>query len=212
MLRLQEYIELIKSNKIHDALKYAKINFPQFSDTCGPEIQQSTALLCYNPHTNPRLYKVSFSSIYTCILNTLIVKEYYLETRWSALTKLFNTTYYSMATLPLSSLLKITLQAGLASLKTQDCSTKKNYNCPTCSNIFGQLAEPLKNGVKGNSCLICSGNKSVIGSGNLPMVLPSGRVYSQSWINQMMENDGKILCMDTGNVFQVNELKKAFIL
>ncbi|GAA5899294.1 hypothetical protein JCM8208_001609 [Rhodotorula glutinis] len=68
------------------------------------ELQQVLALLAYGPDTTCRPYQ-----------------ELYAPSRWSSLRSLFRTTFLSLHSLPSIPLLHMSLQAGIASLKTPIC-------------------------------------------------------------------------------------------
>ncbi|GAA5836001.1 hypothetical protein JCM9279_002161 [Rhodotorula babjevae] len=68
------------------------------------ELQQVLALLAYGPETTCRPYQ-----------------ELYAPSRWSSLRSLFRTTFLSLHSLPSIPLLHMSLQAGIASLKTPIC-------------------------------------------------------------------------------------------
>ena len=58
-LRIQEYVELVRSLKISEAISYGKKHFPSWMETHSKEIQQATALLAFSPTTRCAVYRVS---------------------------------------------------------------------------------------------------------------------------------------------------------
>ncbi|KPV76330.1 uncharacterized protein RHOBADRAFT_52353 [Rhodotorula graminis WP1] len=138
-IHLQAYIELCRSRDLVKAIAYARKHLSHAAaadlespaangDTAadgaaaGPggasgteggagavssymgELQQVLALLAYGPDTTCRPYQ-----------------ELYAPSRWSSLRSLFRTTFLSLHSLPSIPLLHMSLQAGIASLKTPIC-------------------------------------------------------------------------------------------
>ncbi|GAA5829346.1 hypothetical protein JCM11251_005015 [Rhodosporidiobolus azoricus] len=129
-IHLQCYIELCRSRDLLGAMKYARKHLSPAAvaemndaDEDGPdgtatrgapagpgkgshmtELSRAMALLAYPPDT-------------TC----LVYQELYSPSRWTTLRTLFRTTFLSLHSLPSIPLLHMSLQAGLASLKTPIC-------------------------------------------------------------------------------------------
>lgn len=101
--------------------------------------------------------------------------------RWQDIIEQFQADNYSLNSLTSQPLLYMTLQAGLAALKTSACyqDANRNINCPVCAaQTFGLLAERLPCAHHANSCIVCRISGVIMNEDNPPMVLPNGYVYS----------------------------------
>ncbi|GAA6003112.1 glucose-induced degradation complex subunit FYV10 [Rhodotorula paludigena] len=126
-IHLQAYIELCRKRDLLQAITYARKHLSQAAaaeleapaatedgaaaTTAEPgqtsymaELQQVLALLAYGPETSCRPYQDLYSS-----------------SRWSSLRALFRSTFFTLHSLPSIPLLHMSLQAGIASLKTPIC-------------------------------------------------------------------------------------------
>ncbi|BGP38595.1 GID complex subunit containing RING finger motif [Rhodotorula kratochvilovae] len=129
-IHLQAYIELCRKRDLLKAIAYARKHLSHAAAaeldpaTAGAEkgaeegaageaggatsymqeLQQVLALLAYGPETTCRPYQ-----------------ELYAPARWHSLRALFRTTFLSLHALPSIPLLHMSLQAGIASLKTPIC-------------------------------------------------------------------------------------------
>ncbi|GAA6019448.1 hypothetical protein JCM10207_001390 [Rhodosporidiobolus poonsookiae] len=129
-LHLQAYIELCRSRNLLGAMQYARKHLSPAAvaemngageDGAAPtdskdgagegegsshmaELSRAMALLAYPPET-------------TC----MVYQDLYSPARWSTLRTLFRSTFLSLHALPSIPLLHMSLQAGLASLKTPIC-------------------------------------------------------------------------------------------
>ncbi|KAH6583979.1 hypothetical protein BASA61_007741 [Batrachochytrium salamandrivorans] len=100
-LRLQEYTELVRNRNIPQAIAYARKYLTPWSDSHLREIQQAMGLLAFSPKTTCKGYRLLFD-----------------ESQWSRLAAQFRADNHTLNSLTLQPLLHMTLQAGLASLKT----------------------------------------------------------------------------------------------
>ncbi|GAA5938489.1 glucose-induced degradation complex subunit FYV10 [Sporobolomyces koalae] len=126
-IHLQSFIELCRSRNLPAAIAYARKNLaPSSLNEFEPptsfatpasgtdaehhkmdpmqELKRVMALLAYPPETTCRIYA-----------------ELYSPNRWAHLSRLFRTTFLTLHSLPSVPLLHMSLQAGLASLKTPTC-------------------------------------------------------------------------------------------
>ncbi|KAH6574376.1 hypothetical protein BASA82_000758 [Batrachochytrium salamandrivorans] len=198
-LRLQEYTELVRNRNIPQAIAYARKYLTPWSDSHLREIQQAMGLLAFSPKTTCKGYRLLFD-----------------ESQWSRLAAQFRADNHTLNSLTLQPLLHMTLQAGLASLKTPKCAqiTSKNINCPVCeSDTFGNLAEKLPCSHHMNSCVVCRISGKIMDADNPPLVLPNGQVYSTLALKEMASrNSGSVRCPLSGVVYHFSETRKAFIL
>ena len=85
-------------------------------------------------------------------------QKLYDPKRWSLLIEQFRQDNYALNSLTSVPLLEMTLQGGLAALKTPQCyqADNQNMHCPVCaSETFGFLAQKLPNAHHVNSCIVC---------------------------------------------------------
>ncbi|KAI9341809.1 CTLH/CRA C-terminal to lish motif domain-containing protein [Zopfochytrium polystomum] len=197
-LRIQEYIELIRARKLPEAIAYLRKWLTPAAEQHMKEIQTASALLAFDPTTNCDRYR-----------------NYFDDSRWDLLIQQFRAENCSLNNLTSQPILKTTLQAGLAALKTPMCYQPKNQNinCPVChKEVFGQLAEKLPNSHHLNSCLVCRISGVIMNEDNPPMVLPNGYVYSQRALEEMAERNGGIVqCPRTQSQFHISQARKAFV-
>jgi macrophage erythroblast attacher len=100
-LRIQEFVELIRTDRRMDAVKHARKHFPSFEDEHLATIQQAMALLAFPVNTEIGPYKALLD-----------------ETRWDTLIEEFRQENYRLFQLASQSVFTVALQAGLSALKT----------------------------------------------------------------------------------------------
>lgn len=129
-LRLQEFIEMIRCDKMMEAIKHSRKYFPSFEEEHLSSIQQGMALLAFSANTEIECYRVLFD-----------------PRRWDMLIEQFRNENYRLYHLSNQSVFTATLQAGLSSMKTPQCYSEneesKNLQCPVCQSEFKTLAEEL---------------------------------------------------------------------
>ncbi|EGU13511.1 Macrophage erythroblast attacher isoform 1 [Rhodotorula toruloides ATCC 204091] len=145
-IHLQAYIELCRARDAVSAIAYARKHLSPATaaelETSGSsgdesaegagkgslmgELSRAMALLAYPPDTTCRVYQ-----------------DLYSPSRWSTLRSLFRTTFLTLHSLPSIPLLHMSLQAGIASLKTPICCP-----VPSGTKTAPPSAWPL-GGVKG---------------------------------------------------------------
>ena len=167
-LRIQEFVELVKVSKFMEAVEYAKKHFKKYMDE-SPELIQ---------------HVMSLIAIHTSILGTMseeLYNEFLSADRWNKLATAFMKESYRLHSLTSESLLSLTLQAGLSSLKTTFCddSTSKDDRCPTCSQYLNDLAKLLPYSSHLHTVVVCRITKEIMDENNPPMALPNGYVYSE---------------------------------
>ncbi|CAF0718644.1 unnamed protein product [Brachionus calyciflorus] len=199
-LRQQEFIELVRQQKCLDAVYHSRKYFVNLTPNQLIDVQKSMVLLAY----------VKYSDNQTS-------QELLSETRWQYLIDLFKQDNYKINQIPEQSALTTILQAGLSALKTPTCYKKvtavHNHNCPVCNINFNQIAKPLPYAYCSNSKLIDSYTGEIINEHNQPMMLPNGYVYGFNALMKLMsENDGKIKCPRSHEIYDFSEAQKVFIL
>ncbi|KAI7895396.1 CTLH/CRA C-terminal to lish motif domain-containing protein [Mucor mucedo] len=197
-LRIQELIELIRAKNTLEAIPYVRKYLAPLEPTDAKRFRQVMGLFAFGSET-------------TC----LPYKDFYDPKRWLELIDQFRADNYSLCSLTSHPLLSITLQAGLSALKTPQCyeHENQNVNCPICDNTtLGSLAEKLPLSHHVNSTIVCRISGKIMNEDNQPMLLPNGRVYSLNALQEMAaKSGGKITCPRTGDVYQLDEIKKVFI-
>lgn len=93
----------------------------------------------------------------------------------------------------------ICILLGLSALKTPQsyepgCSGEDPLHLPA----FQKLAEGLPFAKYDRSKLVCSVTREVMNEQNPPKVLPNGYVYSQTAIDRLKDDNGRIRCPKTG--------------
>ncbi|KAJ3742729.1 CTLH/CRA C-terminal to lish motif domain-containing protein [Lentinula detonsa] len=208
-LRLQEYIELCRSNKKQEAILYLRKHLISWQDTHLVHIQQASGLLAFSSGTTCRPYMRLYDPL-----------------RWNTLIESFRRSIYTLNTLPSEPLLNLALYAGLASLKLPACyeHSTKNVDCPVCDGEtgsgsavqgmgLGKLAEEVPSSYHANSTIVCYITKKIMDADNMPMAFPSnGYVYSREAMEEMAaRNNGIVTCPRTGVSCPFTELRKVFI-
>ncbi|KAL6897780.1 hypothetical protein ACP4OV_006739 [Aristida adscensionis] len=196
LLRLQEFVELVKAKNCTQAITYARKYLAPWGNTHMKELQRVTATLVFRSSTNCAPYKVLFE-----------------QNQWDSLVDQFKQEFYKLYGMTLEPLLSIYLQAGLTALKTPFCV---DGNCPKEDPLslegFRKLAEPLPFSKQHHSKLVCYITKELMDTENPPRVLPNGYVYSEKALEEMAKkNDGNVTCPRTGDVCKFEECVKAFI-
>ena len=201
-VRIQEFVELVKSECRLDALAYARKHFAGSGpDSLAiPEIQKTVmALLAFKPNTEIKRYKDLFDS-----------------TRWNLLMEQFRKENLALHQLSSQSTLEIVLQSGLASMKTPHCFHEDEHkrDCPVCNRLFNKLAKPLPFAHSSHSRLLCHHTGEQMNEHNSPLMLPNGNVFGELTIKQLsaMRNDDTIVCPKTQSLFSMDEIKKVYIM
>lgn len=195
-LRLQEFIELVRGERMMEAITYARKYLSPWGSTNMKELQQAMATLAFKSNTDCAEYKILFDA-----------------KQWENLIQQFNQEFCKLYGMTQEPLLNIHLQAGLSALKTPFCyeegCTKED---PLCQEAFRKLASPLPFSKHIHSKLVCYITKELMDEDNPPLVLPNGYVYSKKALEEMSKlNNGRITCPRTGYVCTLNEVSKAYI-
>lgn len=196
-LRVQEFVELIREDKRLAAVRHAQKFFPAFEQEQLKEIRECMALLAFQTNTAIQKYQTMFN-----------------PSRWHDLVLKFRLENYRLFQLPTQSILSETVQAGISALKTPQCysATSKNSNCPVCQPNINEIAELLPFAHCAQSRLICRVTGKPLNENNPPMMLPNGQVYGQIALDQMMKNNGIIVCPRTNQTFCSPKIEKVYIM
>ncbi|TPX41690.1 hypothetical protein SeMB42_g05036 [Synchytrium endobioticum] len=179
-------------------LRLQEKHLTPWSETHLQEIQHAMGLIAFTPDTTCDVFRALFDI-----------------DRWQELIEQFQADHYTLNSLTSQPLLYMTLQAGLAALKTASCyqQPNRNINCPVCAaDTFGVLAERLPCSHHVNSCIVCRISGLIMNEDNPPMVLPNGYVYSYQALTEMAEkNNGNVTCPRSGSTYNISQLRRAYI-
>lgn len=197
-LRLQQYIELVRSRRREEAVAYARKHLHPSYDSHKEDFHRASCLLAYPPE-RPGRYK-----------------DLYSESRWDHLIKTFTTTHHNLYNIPQGPLLNVALSAGLSALKTPSChstiaSSRSNTAssvtslCPICSVELNELAVHVPYGHHTTSWV----EHDLV-------VLPNGRVYGAKRLEELagklgLLKEGRVKDPTTGEEWDEGEVKKVFI-
>lgn len=199
-LRIQEFVELVRSDRRMDAIKHSRKYFSSFEDEQLISIQHCMALLAFPSNTKISPYK-----------------ELMDEGRWQTLIEQFRQENYRLFQLASQSVFTVALQAGLSALKTPQCYTEnrdnRNPGCPICQDNWNQLADPLPFAHCSQSRLFCHISGLPLNEHNQPMILPNGYVYGDRALQKMaQDNNGQIICPKTKEMFPYKKVEKVFVM
>ncbi|XP_054168790.1 E3 ubiquitin-protein transferase MAEA-like isoform X2 [Oppia nitens] len=205
-LRQQEFIELVRKNRRLEAVHHARKHFnsveegqQQQSVGQNVDLQRVMGLLAFAADTVVEPYKCLFD-----------------ESRWDQIIEQFRNDNFKLYQLSTSSVFSVALQAGLSAIKTPICYKKdgtKNGDCPVCSELLNKLAAHLPYSHCSQSRLVCTISGQPLNEHNLPLVLPNGHVYGEQSLKVMaIDNNGRITCPRTKDVFDIKEAEKVFVM
>jgi len=199
-VRLQEFVELIKSDRKMEAVLHARKYLAIEDADQLTKVQKACALLAYSPKE---------SQIHP-------YREMYDDRKWVELVEQFRAENYRLYQLSNQSVFTVALQAGLSALKTPLCYrpiNDRNYECPVCQTPLNELAAPLAFAHCSQSRLICSLSGKPMNEHNHPLMLPNGYVYGEQALKKMADdNGGNVICPKTKEIFTFNSASKVFIM
>ncbi|XP_035826567.1 E3 ubiquitin-protein transferase MAEA isoform X2 [Aplysia californica] len=199
-VRKQEFVELIRENKRVDAIKHARKHFSSAEPQQVADVQKLMGMLAFDCNRQDNPY------------SDLLSKD-----NWQSLVLQFRYDNFKLHQLNSTSVFTATLQAGLSALKTPHCykdeMSMRNPDCPVCSTHMNELAQPLPFSHCANSKLVCSITGFALNEHNPPMMLPNGRIYGMKALENMAgDNDGRVVCPRTQEIFHVDDLEKVFVM
>ncbi|XP_047495167.1 E3 ubiquitin-protein transferase MAEA-like [Penaeus chinensis] len=198
-VRMQEFIELIKSDRRMEAIRHARKHFTGQDPAHLPSIQRCMALIAFPSGTDVSPYKELLSDV-----------------RWDQLIEQFRAENLKLYQLSSQSAFSVVLQSGLSALKTPHCyrgATGHNPDCPVCQRSLNSLAAPLPYAHCSQSRLVCHISGDQLNENNLPLMLPNGYVYGQKALQQMAnENNGTIVCPRTRQTYNIRDAEKVFVM
>ncbi|KAF3923935.1 hypothetical protein AA313_de0206528 [Arthrobotrys entomopaga] len=195
-LRLQQYIELVRTRKLGDAVSYARKHLSGNFDTHKDDFHRASCMLAFPPE-RPGPYR-----------------DLYAESRWDHLVKTFVATHHNLYNIPQGPLLHVALSAGLSALKTPSCHSALQSRsntastvtslCPICSMELNNLAIHVPYGHHTTSWV----EHDLV-------VLPNGRVYGTKRLEDLASKlgleAGRIKDPITGEEWDSIEVRKVFI-
>ncbi|KAI1457739.1 protein FYV10 [Annulohypoxylon moriforme] len=207
MLRFQQYIELVRdrSTKPLEILSYARKFLIPYRNMYTKEVQQACGMLALPPGSSQDLD--AYANLYS-------------PGRWEMLANLFTSTHNALLSLPSVPLLHIALQSGLSALKTPACHSSHPASaaapshstslslatsvCPICSTELNELARSVPYALH---------SKSNVEPDLL--MLPNGRAYGKARLEEYARKagclDGQVKDLRTGEIFNMDRLKKVYI-
>ncbi|XP_022080728.1 macrophage erythroblast attacher-like [Acanthaster planci] len=197
-LRTQEFIELILLNKRVEAVRHARKYFSSLEGEQLAEVQRVMGLLAFPADTDVSHYK-----------------ELLDGHRWQQIVDQFREENYKLYQLNITPVLTVSLEAGLAAMKTPHCysDNNKNADCPVCSKNLNELARNLPYAHCAQSRLVCSISGNIMNEHNPPMMLPNGYVYGECALKNMAAvNNGVVTCPKTKEKFTFDQVEKVFIM
>eukprot|EP00271_Cylindrocystis_brebissonii_P003591 TRINITY_DN14734_c0_g1_i1.p1 TRINITY_DN14734_c0_g1~~TRINITY_DN14734_c0_g1_i1.p1 ORF type:complete len:411 (+),score=105.09 TRINITY_DN14734_c0_g1_i1:297-1529(+) len=195
-LRIREMLELVRAEKMLEAIQHARKHLAPWGLTHMKELQQAMATLAFRSSTECLPYK-----------------ELFAEGQWEVLVRAFQDEFLRMYGMTAESLLHIHLHAGLAALKTPFA---EEDGCPLedplAQPALRALAAPLPFSKHIRSKLVCRISREMMDGDNPPLVLPNGYAYSRKAMeSQAQQNNGKVVCPRTGQEFNFEDLTKAYV-
>lgn len=199
-LKIQEFALLIESGNSSEALKFAQNQLLTTANEYPNGIQhvkRAMCLLAFVSHPEAAIWK-----------------EFLGSDRWEFLISSFRSSFHQLYGITSVSPLQLTLECGLAAMKTPACSDSSNWNidCPTCNPDGSRLSRDLPYAMHAHSTLVCAITGRLMDADNYPLVLPNGNVYSRDAIDRMVKSTGLITCPRTGEQFQPDQTRRAFIM
>jgi macrophage erythroblast attacher len=197
-LRLQQFVELIRSNRLKEAVFHARQHLAPWANDYLKELQHAAGALAFKSDTTCPAYQAV-----------------YQEERWTDLSDLFLYELHRLSGLPPLSQLAVHLQAGLSALKTPVAVEDKGCTeDPLHLPAFKTLAQGLPAAKHVHSKLVCGLSKRLMDEDNPPMAFPNGYVYGKNALVEMAGGDGgsgKVVCPNTGYTCQFSDLRRVYI-
>ncbi|EPY51077.1 ubiquitin ligase complex subunit [Schizosaccharomyces cryophilus OY26] len=210
-IRIQRFVELIKSNKKVQAINFAKTYFGNWTKVHAVRLQQVAALLAIPYTTKASRYN-----------------EYLSDNRWDFLASLFSKTFTQVHSLSSVSILHIAIAAGLSSLKTPSCCsyeaahTSHSFQsstirqCPVCTPNLSVLAQSLPYAHVTQSVIVDSLTGARLDSDNRPVAFPNGHVYGikslVAWNEANGIQEGYLRDPFSGKEFASELLRKVYVV
>mmetsp|Transcript_27305 Transcript_27305/g.43851 ORF Transcript_27305/g.43851 Transcript_27305/m.43851 type:complete len:389 (-) Transcript_27305:170-1336(-) len=198
-LRLQAFVELVRSDAIEAAITYARNHLgPAAGDAHKlSALKKYMAVLAFGKDTRVQPY------------------QFYLETqRRFDLAQRLKAEMWQVSFVAPQSQLSIALQAGLTCLKSTQCLENRDPSskCPVCHPILSQIAVMLPYANRRNSTLVCTMTGEIMNENNAPMALPNGYVYATVPLQRMAaSNLGQVECPRTGDSYDFSDVRKVFV-
>uniref|UniRef100_A0AC35TQ35 CTLH domain-containing protein n=1 Tax=Rhabditophanes sp. KR3021 TaxID=114890 RepID=A0AC35TQ35_9BILA len=171
-LKIQACIEILRLEKLEAAIDYCRINFSNVPKDKwhGNLLHLMGLLVSTGKVTHPE---------YIFMLS---------DFRWDFLKNYFNQEYKKVFHLDTPSAFSLSLQVGLAVLKTPHCKKTPFSKCPTCDVNAFEIAYKLPHATCLNSRIIDRYNALTLNDNNIPMMLPDGTVYGKYTIDEFTKD------------------------
>uniref|UniRef100_H3HCK3 Macrophage erythroblast attacher n=1 Tax=Phytophthora ramorum TaxID=164328 RepID=H3HCK3_PHYRM len=239
-LRLQDFIEFVRSRKLLEAVQYARTYLTPLALQPEKQERRDAAI----GEVQIAMATLAFESPEKCGIEAY--EKVFAVDRWLGLEKMFRRAFSEVYGMHEPPSLCIALHAGLSTLNTRACHlTRDAISKPRLANSENrgkrqrregreasddavddsgnesdaslsarQLCAGLPFAYHPHSRLVCRVTQSVMDEHNPPLVLPNGRVYSKRGIELLTQrsSDGTIKCVDTHDVFSQTDVKPVYIL
>jgi macrophage erythroblast attacher len=218
-LRLQDFVDLMRNQKLNEAMNYAKKFLAPHKATHFNAIRQAAGLLAASSRSHlmehPQ-YKVPSVNFPFPLSISNFPQALYSEDRWSYLAETFVRTHNSLLGLPPGPSIFVALPAGLSALKVSACypscppttsgpAASNSSLCPICATELKPLAKDLPFAHYARSSMDLD-----------PVVLPNNRIYSEERLHSLAKKlglpPGMIRDPTTGEDFEQTQVKKVFIM
>lgn len=194
-LCLQEFIELVRQEKLMDAIVYARQHFEYPNSVNISKVKQAMGSIAYGPNTKIQPYANLFSS-----------------ERWSFLKEMFKKDNRMIHSLTLQAELLLYMQAGISALNTPIQIERTNRDDPFRHQAVRILSKDLPYSFHDRTLLKCPISGEIINDSNPPISLPNGNVYGLKSIQEFSDSNGVFEDPKTMESFSYNEMKKCFIM
>ncbi|KAI2615459.1 protein FYV10 [Hypoxylon sp. NC1633] len=207
MLRFQQYIELVRDRTTRpaDILAYAHKHLVPYKNSYPREVLQACGMLALPPGSAQEID--AYASLYS-------------PTRWVMLAALFTMTHNALLSLPQIPLLHVALSSGLSALKTPACHSSND-------DAAGPPSHSTSLSLAASVCPICSTELNELAR-NVPyafhskshvepdlLLMPNGRAYGKARLEEYARKaglpDGQVKDLRTGEVYDMDRLKKVYI-
>jgi len=225
-VRLQEFLELVKTGNKIEAVKHAK------------------KFLCTETETEHLMIVQQAMGLLAFPISTMIqpYKDLLDKSRWQTLIEQFRQENFRLHQLSSQCMFTVALQSGLAALKTPQCYkhnfvltglpnlgtltdrhslplpvtagvSEKNPECPVCDPHLNTLAHNLPYAHCSQSRLVCTISGAALNENNQPMMLPNGYVYGERALEaQARQNEGSVICPRTKEIYSFKDAEKVYIM
>ncbi|KAF0992029.1 hypothetical protein HZS_1753, partial [Henneguya salminicola] len=170
-IRIYEFSQMIKNHKINEAYQYALRYFSAPSEIGQKLVEEAICLLACTNHNSD-----AFSSFFSSHTLEELISDFRKE--YKTINGLNNGTSDFCAI----------IHYGLMAVRTRSCDIKDfNVNCPSCNELFREIANSLPFPSRPASFVKCRLSNKFYGSDQDLFATPQGFVYSSEGINSNLK-------------------------